>query len=48
VPPRVEYSLTPLGTTLLVPLSALADWVVEHRAEIGAARQSAAESPTSA
>jgi DNA-binding HxlR family transcriptional regulator len=48
VPPSVEYSLTPLGTTLLVPLSALADWVVEHRAEIGAARQSAAESPTSA
>jgi DNA-binding HxlR family transcriptional regulator len=40
VPPSVEYSLTPLGRTLLVPLSALADWVVQHRAEIAAARQS--------
>lgn len=40
VPPSVEYSLTPLGRTLLVPLSALADWVVEHRAEIATARLS--------
>jgi DNA-binding HxlR family transcriptional regulator len=30
-PPSVEYSLTPLGRSLLVPLSALADWAVEHR-----------------
>jgi DNA-binding HxlR family transcriptional regulator len=37
-PPSVEYSLTPLGETLLHPLSALADWVVEHRPEIAAAR----------
>jgi len=30
VPPGVEYSLTPLGASLLGPLSALADWAVEH------------------
>jgi DNA-binding HxlR family transcriptional regulator len=28
VPPSVEYSLTPLGTSLLKPLSALADWAL--------------------
>lgn len=39
-PPSVEYRLTPLGRTLLVPLSALADWAVEHRTEIAAARAS--------
>lgn len=39
VPPTVEYSLTPLGITLLRPLSALADWAVEHSADIAAARQ---------
>lgn len=38
IPPSVEYSLTPLGESLLVPLSALADWVVEHRAEIATRR----------
>jgi DNA-binding HxlR family transcriptional regulator len=31
VPPGVEYALTPLGRSLLVPLSALADWAVTHR-----------------
>ncbi len=40
VPPSVEYSLTPLGRTLLEPLSALAAWAVEHRAEIATARRS--------
>lgn len=38
-PPSVEYSLTPLGRSLLEPLSALADWVVEHRPQIAAARE---------
>ncbi|WP_369431960.1 winged helix-turn-helix transcriptional regulator [Glycomyces amatae] len=37
-PPSVEYRLTRLGQSLLVPLSALADWAVEHRTEIAAAR----------
>jgi DNA-binding HxlR family transcriptional regulator len=34
VPPRVEYELTPLGETLLDTVSALAQWAVDHRAEI--------------
>ncbi|RKS07215.1 HxlR family transcriptional regulator [Nocardiopsis sp. Huas11] len=38
--PSVEYSLTPLGRTLLEPLSSLADWAVEHHGEIAAARES--------
>jgi DNA-binding HxlR family transcriptional regulator len=38
VPPRVEYSLTALGTTLLDPLVALARWADVHRADINAAR----------
>jgi DNA-binding HxlR family transcriptional regulator len=40
VPPSVEYSITELGRSLLVPLSAVADWAVENHAEIAAARQS--------
>src|SRR5262245_55846469 len=31
VPPRVEYSLTPLGETLVGPLISLRDWAVAHR-----------------
>ncbi|MFD4527008.1 winged helix-turn-helix transcriptional regulator [Streptomyces sp. NPDC058470] len=38
VPPGVEYSLTPLGHTLLEPLSALADWAVLHEKEMNDAR----------
>jgi DNA-binding HxlR family transcriptional regulator len=34
VPPGVEYRLTPLGASLLGPLSALADWAVEHAAAL--------------
>jgi DNA-binding HxlR family transcriptional regulator len=30
VPPRVEYSLTPLGWTLTAPLMALYEWSAEH------------------
>lgn len=39
LPPTVEYRLTPLGVSLLEPLSALADWAVGHHAEITASRQ---------
>ncbi|MFE1169819.1 winged helix-turn-helix transcriptional regulator [Nocardiopsis sp. NPDC058789] len=39
VPPSVQYSLTPLGRTLLEPLSALASWAVEHGDEIASARR---------
>jgi DNA-binding HxlR family transcriptional regulator len=38
VPPRVDYELTELGRTLLVPLGALADWAGTHRGDIQAAR----------
>ena len=38
VPPRVEYSLTPLGCTLLSTIQSLVTWTEEHQAEIAAAR----------
>jgi len=38
VPPRVDYDLTPLGTTLIGPIEALLQWVVDHTPEIAAAR----------
>jgi DNA-binding HxlR family transcriptional regulator len=38
VPPRVEYSLTPLGRTLLAPISELADWAFRNGHEIRRAR----------
>lgn len=34
VPPRVEYALTPLGRTLIEPVSALSAWALAHSAEI--------------
>ncbi|PRY40557.1 winged helix-turn-helix transcriptional regulator [Umezawaea tangerina] len=34
LPPTVEYGLTDLGRTLLVPLSALTDWAIAHRGDI--------------
>lgn len=40
VPPKVEYSLTPLGETLVEPLSMLAEWSEEHMAEIEEYRDS--------
>ncbi|QXE39622.1 helix-turn-helix transcriptional regulator [Streptomyces sp. GMY02] len=39
VPPRVDYELTELGRTLLVPLTALDAWANTHREEIRAARR---------
>jgi DNA-binding HxlR family transcriptional regulator len=35
VPPKVEYSLTPLGATLRPVLLAMHQWAVDHAAEIG-------------
>ena len=35
VPPHVEYSLTPLGETLVTPLAALRAWAEEHLDDIG-------------
>jgi DNA-binding HxlR family transcriptional regulator len=37
-PPRVEYALTPLGRSLLIPLRAVRLWAEEHVPDIDAAR----------
>lgn len=37
-PPQVDYALTPLGRTLLEPVSVLATWAQGHRAEVYRAR----------
>jgi len=37
-PPRVEYSLTPLGQTLVEALTVLRDWAEKHYHEVEAAR----------
>lgn len=39
IPPRVEYSLTDLGRSLLVPLTHLLEWAAEHRPDMLAARE---------
>jgi DNA-binding HxlR family transcriptional regulator len=39
VPPRVEYSLTPLGETLIEPIAAIGAWAEIHMDEILEARQ---------
>ena len=39
IPPRVEYELTKLGNTLLVPISGLAEWAADHRTSIQEARE---------
>lgn len=38
VPPVVEYSLTPLGQTLVEPIKALSDWAYGHLQEVAQAR----------
>lgn len=38
VPPRVEYSLTPLGQSLTEPLAALCRWAETHIDELEGAR----------
>lgn len=38
IPPRVDYSLTPLGESLLGPVQALVGWAIDRRAEIATAR----------
>ena len=41
VPPRVEYELTPMGMTLIAPVTALADWSIENHEVIAAHHVSA-------
>jgi DNA-binding HxlR family transcriptional regulator len=38
IPPRVEYTLTPMGRTLLDTIGQLVDWTDSHLPEIQAAR----------
>ncbi|MFD3706473.1 winged helix-turn-helix transcriptional regulator [Nocardia sp. NPDC058658] len=39
IPPRVEYSLTPLGETLRLALEPLETWGNSHRSELAAVTQ---------
>ena len=39
IPPRVDYALTPLGKTLMQPLSALYRWMERHLKEVQQARR---------
>jgi DNA-binding HxlR family transcriptional regulator len=38
IPPRVEYTLTRLGRSLLIPITALGKWASQNRQKIHAAR----------
>jgi DNA-binding HxlR family transcriptional regulator len=46
VPPRVEYALTPLGTTLLETIQPLVAWARANRGEVDAARDAYDSRPT--
>ncbi len=39
IPPKVEYSLTPLGQTLIEPLRAVCRWAETHLSELKPARR---------
>jgi DNA-binding HxlR family transcriptional regulator len=39
IPPRVEYELTKLGRSLLIPINGLAEWAGQNREKIQVARQ---------
>jgi DNA-binding HxlR family transcriptional regulator len=39
IPPKVEYSLTPMGQSFLKPVSALGEWALNNLSKIDAARQ---------
>lgn len=41
IPPRVEYALTPLGRTLIEPLTAVREWTEQHLPDVLAARERA-------
>ncbi|GAB3292800.1 ArsR family transcriptional regulator [Epidermidibacterium keratini] len=38
VPVRVDYSLTPLGSSLLGPIELMKDWAEQHMPDVDAAR----------
>ncbi|MBW4428548.1 MAG: helix-turn-helix transcriptional regulator [Nostoc desertorum CM1-VF14] len=39
VPPRVEYSLTPLGASLVEPLAILGEWAYQHITDVKTAME---------
>lgn len=39
VPPRVEYSLTPLGQSLLPIIDSMIEWAVAHFSDVGARKR---------
>ncbi|MEB3214334.1 MAG: helix-turn-helix domain-containing protein [Leptolyngbyaceae bacterium] len=39
VPPRVDYSLTPLGESLAEPLAILGEWAYQHIPDVNAATE---------
>src|SRR5712691_11944724 len=39
VPPKVEYTLSDFGRTILIPVTALANWALTYRPDIQAARE---------
>lgn len=43
--PKVEYTLTPLGRTLIEPLQGLCRWTEKHLPELEANRRQAASTP---
>lgn len=45
VPPRVEYSLTPLGASLVEPLAVLGEWAYRHIPDVNAAMEQYDNSP---
>lgn len=45
VPPRVDYALTPLGRTLIGPIRALLQWVIDNRAAMADTRLAYAKAP---
>lgn len=47
VPPRVEYSLTPLGTSLVEPLAILGEWAYQHISEVKTATEDYDNNPVS-
>lgn len=45
VPPRVDYSLTPLGESLIEPLAILGEWAHRHISDVNAAMEQYDNSP---
>jgi DNA-binding HxlR family transcriptional regulator len=43
IDPKPQYSLTPLGETLVKPLKNLCDWASEHMHEVETARAKATD-----